>query len=352
MRLEYLETPALIVDLDALEHNIEVSNRMLEGSRMKMRPHYKSHKCPAIAHMQIDAGAKGITCSKISESEDLIASGIEDVLIANQIVHPAKIARLAYLAKCCHLTVCVDHGDNILDLQKAANAQGSTIHCLIEYEIGMKRCGVDTPEAFYELVKIIEGCPNLTFDGIQAYAGNLSHEENYEARALESLKVEERLSALKRYVEEQGSVVKEVSGASTGTIQFRKADSVYTEVQAGSYIFMDMAYGALDLEFKNSLFVLTSVLVKREDVVITDAGRKSVSVDQKMPVFKEYPQYPVKVSEEHSAVYENLPLKVGDKLKLVPGHCCTTMNLHDYAYLVRQDMVVDRIPVVSRGRSL
>ena len=115
---------------------------------------------------------------------------------------------------------------------------------------------------------------------------------------------------------------------------------------------MDMAYGALDLEFKNSLFVLTSVLVKREDVVITDAGRKSVSVDQKMPIFREYPLYPVKVSEEHSAVYENLPLKVGDKLKLIPGHCCTTMNLHDYVYLVRQDAVVDRIPIVSRGRSL
>ena len=216
----------------------------------------------------------------------------------------------------------------------------------------MKRCGVDTPEDFYELVSVIEKCPNLTFDGIQAYAGNLSHEENYQVRASESVRVEERLSALKQYVEERGTAVKEVSGASTGTIQFRKADSVYTEVQAGSYIFMDMAYGALDLEFKNSLFVLTSVLVKREDVVITDAGRKSVSVDQKMPIFREYPLYPVKVSEEHSAVYENLPLKVGDKLKLIPGHCCTTMNLHDYVYLVRQDAVVDRIPIVSRGRSL
>ena len=241
MRLEYLETPALVVDLDALEYNIEAGNRMLEGSKMKMRPHYKSHKCPAIAHMQINAGAKGITCSKISEAEDLIASGIEDVLIANQIVHPAKVARLAYLAKCCHLTVCVDNGDNILDLQKAASAQGATIHCLIEYEIGMKRCGVDTPEDFYELVSVIEKCPNLTFDGIQAYAGNLSHEENYQVRASESVRVEERLSALKQYVEERGTAVKEVSGASTGTIQFRKADSVYTEVQAGSYIFMDMA---------------------------------------------------------------------------------------------------------------
>lgn len=352
MRLEYLETPALIVDLDALEHNIGVSNKMLEGSKMKMRPHYKSNKCPTIAHMQIDAGAKGITCAKISEAEDLIASGIEDVLIANQIVHPAKIARLAYLAKCCRLSVCVDNADNIRDLQKAAELQGSTIHCLIEYEIGMKRCGVDTPEAFYELVKVIETCPNLTFDGIQAYAGNLSHEENYEARDLESDKVEERLSTLKKYVEERGTAVKEVSGASTGTIQFRKKDSVYTEVQAGSYIFMDMAYNALDLEFQNSLFVLTSVLVKRDDVMITDAGRKSVSVDQKMPTFKEYPQYPVKVSEEHSAIYENLSVKVGDKLKLIPGHCCTTINLHDYLYLVRGDVVVDRVPIVSRGRSL
>ena len=352
MRVEQLETPALILDLDLFEENLRTINRMLEGSHMKLRPHYKSHKCPAIAHIQIKAGAKGISCAKTGEAEDLIASGIEDVLIANQIVYPAKIARLAYLAKCCRLTVCVDDRTNILKLQRAAEGQESTIYCLIEYEIGMRRCGVDTPEAFYELVKVLENCPNLVFEGIQAYAGNLSHEEDYGARQAASDTVEARLRELKAYLEARGTVVKEVSGASTGTVQFRPKDSVYTEVQAGSYIFMDMAYGALSLDFKNALFVLTTVISRRKGAVITDAGRKSVSEDQKKPAFREFPQAAVKLSEEHSAVYEELPVNVGDQLMMIPGHCCTTVNLHDYLYMVRKGVVVDRVPIISRGKSL
>lgn len=352
MKLEQLETPALMIDLDILEKNMEVMKSMLEGTSMKLRPHYKSHKCPALAHMQIADGAKGITCAKISEAEDLAASGIEDILIANQIVHPAKIARLAYLAKCCHLTVCVDEKENIRELQKAAQSQGARIHCLIEYEVGMKRCGVDMPEQFFELARELQHCPNLKFEGIQAYAGNLSHEEEYQTRMKESAKVEERISELKKYVEARGIPVKEVSGASTGTVQFRGINSVYTEIQAGSYLFMDVAYNALNLEFQNSLFLLTSVISKRKDAVITDAGRKSVSVDQKMPVFKGYEQYPVEVSEEHSAIYADIPANIGDKMLLIPGHCCTTMNLHENVYLVRDGMIKDRVPIVSRGKSL
>ena len=347
-----LETPALIADLDVLEKNIALAQTMLAGSHTAMRPHYKSHKCPAIAHMQIAAGAKGISCAKLGEAEDLIASGIEDVLIANQITDPAKIARLAYLAACCRLSICVDDRDNILALQKAAALAGSMLHCLVEYEIGMKRCGVDRPEEVYELVRTIEACPNLTFEGIQAYAGNLSHEADYATRDAESLRVEERLTELVQYLASKGVTVREISGASTGTIQFRGKDTVYTEVQAGSYIFMDMAYRELDLPFAHALFVLTSVIRRKEGAVITDAGRKSVSMDQKMPEFIEYLGHPVKLSEEHCAVYEDLPVQVGDRLHLIPGHCCTTINLYDYLYLVRNGRVVDRIPIESRGKSL
>ena len=164
--------------------------------------------------------------------------------------------------------------------------------------------------------------------------------------------MEERLSELVRYLTSQGVKVKEISGASTGTIQFRGKDTVYTEVQAGSYIFMDMAYKEVDLPFQNSLFVLTSVVSKRAGTIITDAGRKSVSMDQKMPEFLEYPGHPVKLSEEHCSLYEDLPVSIGDHLHLIPGHCCTTINLHDFLYLVRSGKVVDRIPITSRGKSL
>lgn len=353
MRLSQLETPALILDLDAFEENIKTMKDFIESAGLILRPHYKSHKCTAIAHRQIAAGAKGITCAKLGEAEDLANAGIENILIANQIVQPSKIARVAYLAGCCYLTVCVDNGDNIYALEKAASEQGTTIYCLVEFEVGMNRCGVDTFEKFYELAELISKCPHLVFEGIQAYAGQLSHETDYEKRKAEIEIIEQKIEELRGYIEQRGLHVKEISGVSTGTVEFRKEGSVYTEIQAGSYIFMDAAYNSLNLNFKNSLFVLTTVISKKSNLIVVDAGKKSISVDQAMPVFKELPQLPVDMSEEHIAVsIEGHNIALGDKLMLIPGHCCTTVNLYSHLYLVRNGRVEDKIPVTSRGKSL
>ncbi len=353
MRLEQLETPALFLDLDAFEYNIKLMKDFLEPTGISLRPHYKSHKCTAIAHRQIKAGAKGITCAKLSEAEDLAASGIEDILIANQVIQLSKIARMAYLAGCCRLTVCVDDADNIRELEKAAAVQGTTIHCLVEYEIGMNRCGADTFEKFYELAELISTCPHLVFEGIQAYAGQLSHEEDFEKRKAETEKIEQKLAELRSYVEQKGLPVREISGVSTGTVEFREKGSVYTEIQAGSYIFMDAAYNSLKLDFKNSLFVLTTVISRNTELVVVDAGKKSISVDQALPVFKEFPHLPVDMSEEHVAIIVNgHNIGLGHKLMLIPGHCCTTVNLYSHLYLVRNGRIEDRIPVTSRGKSL
>ena len=354
MQLEQLETPALVLDMDAFDYNMSVMNTFIESSGMALRPHYKSHKSTAIAHMQIAAGAKGITCAKLSEADDLVLAGIDDVLIANQIVEPVKLARAAYLAKCCRLTLCVDNLKNIRDIENAAAAQKSTIYCLVEYEIGMNRCGVDTPEAFLELAQEIERSPHLAFEGVQAYAGNLAHEEDYESRKSGSKKVEERLRELCDYINQQGLVIKEVSGASTGTVEFRTKDSIYTEVQPGSYIFMDTSYGALNLKFKNALFVVSTVMSIRGTNIILDAGRKSISIDQKIPAVKAGLQIQVeKISEEHCTISaQNSNAFIGDRVLLVPSHCCTTVNLHDYIYMFRQGKVINRIRVDSRGKSL
>ena len=353
MRIGQLETPALIIDLDLFEENILTMKRLLEKNKLSLRPHYKSHKCPHIAHIQMKEGAIGITCAKLSEAEDLILSGIDNVLIANQVIEPSKITRVAYLAHCCYLTVCVDQQENILALETAAAAQGSTIHCLIEYEIGMNRCGVKTPEDFLKLVKCIEACPHLTFEGIQAYAGNLSHIPDAEIRRRESEKVEQLLGGLKKFIETSGYIVKEVSGTSTGTVEYRDTSSVYTEIQAGSYLFMDTAYYALKTNFKNSLFLLVQAISVNKDSIIFDAGAKSLSLDQNSPVFNNYPTASVGFSEEHCSI-PNIDTKIqlGDKLLMIPGHCCTTINLHDYIYFVRNEKVIDRVTVRSRGKSI
>jgi 3-hydroxy-D-aspartate aldolase len=353
MLLSQLETPALILDLDVFEENIKTMKLLLEPLGLALRPHYKSHKCTVIAHRQIAEGAKGITCAKLEEAEDLVNSGIEDILIANQIIQPSKIARVAYLAGCCHLTICVDNEDNIFALERAASEQGTTIHCLVEFEIGMNRCGVDSFEKFYALADLISKCQHLVFEGIQAYAGQLSHEEEYEQRKTETERIEQRIKELHDFIERKGLQVKEVSGVSTGTVEFRKKGSVYTEIQAGSYIFMDTAYNPLNLPFKNALFVLTTVISTNSNLIVADAGLKSISVDQKMPIFKEFPQFSVDMSEEHSAIsVKGHNSSLGDKLMLIPGHCCTTINLHSHLYLVRDGKVEDKIIITSRGKSL
>lgn len=353
MNINNIQTPALIFDLDAYEENERIAKELLAGTNVKLRPHYKSHKCTTIAHMQLRAGAKGITCSKISEAIDVVEAGVEDVLIANQVVAKNKVALAAHLAKCCRLTLCVDQEQNIKDLSDAAVYEGSTIYCLVEYEIGMHRCGVDTPEAVYALAKQIEAAPNLVFEGIQAYAGHLSHEADYDTRMAESDKLENRLRELLSYLKERGVAVKEVSGVSTGTVQFRRQDTVYTEVQPGSYIFMDAAYDHLNLKFKHSLFVLSTVISVTETSVMTDAGRKTVSVDQEFPRILEAPGVQLRVSEEHITLPKDaLDVHVGDRVRVIPGHCCTTMNLHDYVYFVRGEKVVDKVSITSRGKSI
>ena len=352
MTIDWIETPALILDMDLCEENIRTAKKFLEGKKYALRPHYKSHKSPYIAHMQIREGAKGICCATLGEAEDLVFSGIQDVLIANQVIDQTKIARLAYLAGCCRLTVCVDRADNVVALEAAAKQRGTTIHCLVEYEVGMNRCGVNTHEDFLALAKQIDASPNLVFEGIQAYAGNLSHEEDYETRRLESEKVERSLRELIECLKREGLQVREVSGTSTGTLEFLYQDSVFTEVQVGSYLFMDVAYNALNLKFKSAAFVLTQVISINPNWVIVDGGMKSISLDQYKPIFRDYPNLPVKMSEEHSKIPNPGGVKIGDRLMMIPGHCCTTFNLHDYFYLVRDGKVMDRIPVTSRGKSL
>lgn len=352
MRMEQLETPALVVDLDIMEENMRTMDRLLEGTPIRLRPHYKSHKCPAIAKLQLEHGAKGICCAKLSEAEDLILSGVEDVLIANQITAPAKIARLAVLAGYCDLTVCVDDADNVDALQAACGQQGTELRCLVEYDIGMNRCGVKTKEEVSSLARHLLYAPNLIFEGIQAYAGNLAHEEDTVLRKRESEAVEEKVRELKNYLEDQGISVKEVSGISTGTIDFHGKDSVYTEAQCGSYLFSDTSYRKVGVSFRNALSVLATVVSARPGAIVTDAGVKSLAMDQRPPVFTAAPELSVNFSEEHSAVYGDVPAKKpGDIIRIIPGHCCTTVNLYDWIYLVRDGQVVDRLPVTGRGRS-
>ena len=349
MKISGLSTPALIVDVNILKANAERMKTLLAGSNLRLRPHYKSHKCASIAKWQIAGGAIGMTCAKLSEAEDLCDAGIEDTLIANQIVDPVKIRRLADLAGNCRLTVCVDSIPNIDALSAAAANSGNTIYCLVEYDIGMERCGVVTKEEVLTLAKHIQACDHLVFEGIQAYAGHISHMEDLAERKECTLANYEKLRALLSYLKESGIDVKTVSGGSTGTAEIKAAEGLYTELQAGSYLFMDSTYRTLSLPFENSLFLLTTVVSQRDGLTVVDAGVKTCGIDQGMPALTDGTAHHIVASEEHFQLHGYTGTKtLGEKMRLIPGHCCSTINLHDKLYLVDGEKVVDRIPITAR----
>ena len=356
MNIFDLPTPALIADDDVITENMRYMNEILEGKAVGLRPHYKSHKCAALAHRQMASGAIGLTCAKLSEAEDLVFSGINDILIANQVVEPAKICRVALLAGMCRLTVCVDDRDNAECLSRAAVNAGTTIHCLVEFDIGMNRCGVRTKEAYLEIAKLITQLPGLEYDGIQAYAGYASHMVSTDERVETTRANIRKVADLKEYLQRNGIEVRIVSGGSTGTFAIKADHTVYTELQAGSYLFMDSTYHQLDIPFKNALFVLATVVSKSDSAVILDAGVKGLGADQNAPVILDRNRKEISgrivLNEEHLKLYDSdWHPSIGEKAFVIPGHCCTTVNLYDHLYLYSGDSVIDRIPVTGRGKS-
>ena len=353
MKTWQLETPALLIDRAAMERNMECMDRILSGTGMVLYPHYKSHKCPEIAKLQMARGAGGITCAKLGEALDLQAAGISNIVIANQVVQAEKLPKLAELAQHCRLTVCVDHAENVLALERAMAAAGDArLHLLVEFDVGMQRCGVETFSEFLALAKLIGEQPHLTFEGIQAYAGQLSHEENAEKRFADIQRIEQRVADLRTYCEENGLHAAHVCGGSTGFAKDKPKDSVYTQVQFGSYLFMDRSFRPLGLEFEQALFVETTVLSVKPNRVVVDCGVKTMTMDQYPPYFPQFPDAELLFSEEHTTILtEGCTLQPGDRLRYVPGHCCTTVNIFDRAAVVAGDEVIDVWEITSRGKA-
>lgn len=356
MRILDLPTPALIADNDIITQNMTRMAEILSGSTVQLRPHYKSHKCAVLAHRQIASGAIGMTCAKLSEAEDLIFSGIDDILIANQVVEPEKIDRLARLAGLCRLTVCVDDVENANALSRAAVHAGTIIHCLAEYDIGMNRCGARSQEQYLETAMAINTLPNLEYDGIQAYAGYASHMVSTEERVNTTRANEQKVAALMEYLRDHGIAVRVVSGGSTGTSSIKARDGIYTELQAGSYLFMDSTYNQLDVPFRNSLFVLATIVSRNENTVILDVGAKGLGADQNAPIVLDMDKNIVPgravLNEEHLKLYDSgWDAKIGEKALVIPGHCCTTINLYDWLYLYSGEALKERIAITARGKS-
>jgi len=361
MKKEHIETPALIVDLDVLEDNIRIMSEYFKGRKAELRPHFKTYKCPNIAHMQLASGAKGITCAKVGEAEVLFNAGIKDILVANQIVDPQKIYRLACMTKQgTKITVAVDRAENIDSLSAVARKVGATLHLLIEIDVGMERCGVNTEQEALELAERIGRADGLDFEGIQAYEGHLVYDTEEPTKLTDSVKregvekMEKKVGNIKSHLEKNGFPVKEVSGGGTGTYHITGDNTIWTEIQAGSYVFMDGVYSRGNLPFRSSLSILTTVIHKRPGIAITDAGLKVCSIDRGDPTIKDRPNLRIAdgLSEEHGEVLdEQDEIEYLEKIEYIPSHCCTTVNLHDSLYCVRKGMLEAVWPISGRGKS-
>jgi len=360
-----IQTPCLVLDLDALERNIKKMGDYARDHGMRHRVHGKMHKSVDVAKLQERlGGAVGVCCQKVSEAEVFARGGIKDILVSNQVRDPQKIDRLARLPKYgCRTIVCVDDLNNVADLSAAAQKHGTELEVFVEIDCGAGRCGVSTTQDVVAIARAVDAAPNLKFSGIQAYQGAMQHMDKYEDR---KAKLDIAIDMVRDAVQGLRSVGLDpelVSGGGTGSYYFESNSGVYNELQCGSYAFMDADYGRIldengkridQGEWENAFFILTQVMSHtKADKAICDAGLKAQSIDSGLPVVygRTDVKY-IKCSDEHGVIEDpSGVLKIGEKLKLVPGHCDPTANVHDWYVGVRGGKVESVWPVSARGKA-
>jgi D-serine deaminase-like pyridoxal phosphate-dependent protein len=350
--LDVLDSPQLLIDLDMVDANVQ---RMLLGFRnhpVNVRVHFKSLKCSGLARYIAAAGIHSFLCAKLNEAEVLADAGLTDLFIANQIVGPIKLRRLAELAGRAQVRVCVDDAVNVDDMSLAAQEAGVTIGVLIEVDIGMNRCGVDPGEPALALARHIRSRPGLRFIGLQGYDGHLQLVADPAERRAKSLAAVAQLVRTRRLLEEAGVPVEVVTGAGTGTGEFVGAHDGVTEIQPGSFVLMDRAYHQVRPEFGCALSVMATVISRRPGRYVLDAGSKAISQDFGTPVMKGRPNdRVVRLSEEHTRVETGDPgVRVGNRLEVIPTHGCATMNLHRNCVAVRKGKIEAFWPIEASGR--
>jgi len=349
-----LDTPALLIDLDAMERNVARMAEFLADKPASLRPHFKTHKCIELARRQLAAGAIGMTAAKVSEAEVLVEAGVcDDILIANQVVGRQKVDRLMRLTKRARMIVSVDSAENVAELAAAAKAAGVTPRVLVEVDVGMGRCGVRRIGEAVVLAQQVHRVDHLEFAGVTGWEGHATFIEEREERGATGRDAMAKLIAARDAVVGAGVPVAIVSAGGTGTFEVTGTYPGVTEVQSGSYVLMDARYRGLDLVFENALTCLVTVISRPEpDLAITDAGRKAISEDFGFPVLLDLPgAESVKSSEEHGFIRLNgNEAAVGQKVRLLPTHVCTTVNLHDTFYAVRDGVLEATYRIAARGK--
>jgi D-serine deaminase-like pyridoxal phosphate-dependent protein len=351
--IEDLDTPTLLLDRAASDRNLARMAAFFANRKSKLRPHFKNHKCVTLAKRQLAAGhAVGITCAKLGEAEILADQGVTNLLIANQVVGAVKVRRLAELAKKARIAVAVDHIDQVEAISQAAVAAGSTVHLLVEVDIGMGRCGLPPGVGVVELAKQIVKLPGVQLDGIQAYEGHLVNVIDRDQRRVQSQAAMQLAIDTRRLLEKSGIPVTCLSGCSSATYDSTGAMDGVDEIQAGTYATMDRQYYRLAPEFEIAMSLLVRVISRpTADKAVLDVGVKGAGGEFGVPGIKDYPDVvvPFFLAEEHVVVNNSPNWSIGQPLHLIPSHACTTCNLHREFVVHENGRVVDVWPIEASG---
>jgi D-serine deaminase-like pyridoxal phosphate-dependent protein len=363
-KLPDLSTPCLLLDLDRFESNLDEMRRFLTPRGIALRPHAKTHKCVNIARRQIQRGAIGISVATIAEAEVMAHAGIRGLLLTAEMVGEPKVARLIQLAKnATDIMVVVDHPSNVRELQEAAAKAGVRLGVLIDLDIGQNRTGVEPGEPALRLARVIADSKNLELKGICAYAGHVAHVTGFEARAASATRAIEKAISTRDLLVRNGHKLNIVSGASTGTYNIDSDLKAFTELQSGSYVFMDVEYrriggksGAVYEDFAPALTVLATVIHRSGNKAIVDAGLKAFATDRPFgPELMDVTGVRYEFAgDEHGRLILESPsreVRLGDKLRFVPPHCDPTVNLYDRFYCVRGDVIEDEWGIMERKNS-
>ena len=355
MKVREIPTPALVVDLPAMERNIKRLADFYADGPTKLRPHFKAHKTPAIARRQLAAGScSGLTVATVGEAELCADEAItNDILIANEVLGPGKAERVATLAQRVDIKVAVDSDAALDDLARAAQAAGVEIGVLVDVNVGMPRCGIAHGEPALMLAKRAADTAGIRLRGLMGYEGHVVGLPERSEREPRAQKAMERLIETMRLVREAGLPCDIVSAGGTGTYDITGRIEGITEVQAGSYVLMDTAYDKLGLPFEKALSLHTTVLSRpRAEQCATDGGLKAASVDHGNPEVKGIEGASVLfLSDEHAtiALPPDSAIAPGDRLELWPSHIDPTINQHDVLFAAEGEDVVDVWPVAARG---
>ncbi len=343
-------TPGLVVDLDVFDANVMAMSDLLAGSGKTVRPHVKTHRTPGLARRQLVAGAAGVTCSTVGEVEAFVEAGFDDVLLANEIVDPGKMERIATAAGQARVTVAVDAPDTLAALSRAASSAGVTIHTLIDVDVLVHRCGVGSTSEAERLAAAIDGLPGIELVGIMGFEGRLRpHVGDRSARIASAYTILGEVAATLRAA---GYRVDVVSAAGTSTLREAIADPTITEIQAGVYCLMEPELLPLGLPFRCATVVRASVISRHRGRIVLDAGRRVLGMEYGRPLPSGFDGEVAAVSDEHTTVeISGSAPPLGTFLDLVPGQIRTTFNLHDRVWVERDGHVIDAWPISARGRS-